>query len=302
MFPHGITTGAEWRRAPWSPTIAVMRSERRAAFEPAGGRGARACLAALVALPVLFAAGCGPEPAPVASAPVRPRALAQDLVPVYRVIAQGRFDVARSMAQDVLVKRPNDAQAMLLIGLTYSKTDNHGAAEPWFERALAADPNYYIGHEYRGDSLFRLGRLVEARRHFEAFLGFVPGEPKAHYQIGLVDAEEGKLADAETRFRRAIELMEALRKSEPRAYAGRSPELASYHARIADLHVARGEYEAARDELVRATELCPENISAFYTLSVVQRRLGDDTRADAALARYETARDAILARQGAQRR
>jgi tetratricopeptide (TPR) repeat protein len=285
------------------PTIAPMRSLGRVACGQAGRRGARAFLATLAAFPVLLATGCerAPEPA-AASAPTRPRALAPDLVPVYRLIAQGRFEPARSMAQQVLAARPHDAQAMLLIGLTYAKADNHGAAEPWFERSLASDPDYYIGHEYRGDSLFRLGRLVEARRHFEAFLGVVPDEPKAHYQLGLVDAEEGKLTDAEARFRRAIELMQELREREPRVYATRTPELAGYHARIADLHVARGAYEAARDELILATELCPENISAFYTLSVVQRRLGDDERADAALARYEAARDAILARQGAPRR
>lgn len=259
-------------------------------------------LSALALLPLAAVAGCGGDAEPAPTPPARPRALPQDLVAVYRVIAQGRFDEARRMAQQVLAARPDDGQAMLLIGLTYSKTDNHGAAEPWFERSLKADPDYYIGHEYRGDSLFRLGRLDEARREFEAFLGVVPSEPKAHYQLGLVDVEESKLADAEARFRRAIALMDDLRQRDPRATATRAPELASYHARLADVHSARGDYEAARSELLLATELCPENISAFYTLSVVQRRLGEDALADAALARYESAREAILARQGAQRR
>jgi hypothetical protein len=81
-----------------------------------------------------------------------------------------------------------------------------------------------------------------------------------------------------------------------------TPALPVTPARIADRAVARGYYHAARDQLLVATELCPGNISAFYTLSVVQRRLGDEASADAALARYENARDAIIATRGAQRR
>ena len=64
------------------------------------------------------------------------------------------------------------------------------------------------------------------------------------------------------------------------------------------VHFARGEYPAARAELLRATEISPGNISAFYTLSLVHRRLGEEALADQAAERYESARQALVAQQG----
>ena len=53
-------------------------------------------------------------------------------------------------------------------------------------------------------------------------------------------------------------------------------------ARLGDLHFARDDYPAARDELLEATRIWPHNISAFFTLSLVYRRLGEDALAEQA--------------------
>ncbi|MEZ6018483.1 MAG: tetratricopeptide repeat protein, partial [Planctomycetota bacterium] len=209
-------------------------------------------------------------------------------------IAQGRYAEARRMAEHYLARHPKEAQAMLMVGLTYSKADNHGAAQPWFERALAQDPNYYIGHEYLADSLFKQGALDAARREYEAFGAFVPTEPKVQYQLGLIDLELSALDAAEARFQRAISLLEALRARDPKMYNARLPDLASYHARLGDVAFARDDYTAARDAFLTATKLCPGNVSAFYTLSLAQRRLGEDALADEALARYEQGRATVV--------
>lgn len=271
----------------------------------------RAALA-LVLLCTLDSLGCTGESAdgppsdasaPSASgdAPQR-RMLAPELRGAARAIEEQRFETARALAQAHLTTHPDDGQAMFLLGLSHYWTGNYGAARPWLEQALARDPSFNVIHDFLGYSLFLLGELGPARREYEAFLAAQPREPKGHYGLGLIDLEESDLDTAANRFRHAIELHEELGRSElgrndPGQLAARAAEHAECHARLGEVHFARGEHEAARDALLRATALCPGNISAFYTLSLVQRRLGEDALADEAAAHFESARQALLARQ-----
>jgi len=188
---------------------------------------------------------------------------------------------------------------VLLLGMSHYWTQNYGAARPWLSKALELEPGLDGAREALGYSLLLLGELDGARREYEAYVARVPGDPKGHYGLGRIELEETDLDAAAERFRHAIELFDALSKSDPRALEARAGEYGECHARLGEVHFARGEYEAARDELVRATTIAPGNISAFYTLGLVYRRLGEDALADEAAGRYEAARQALLARQNA---
>ncbi len=233
--------------------------------------------------------------------PQRRRPLAPELREVTRAVEEQRFEDGQELAQRFVDSHPDDGQAHFLLGMTYYWTGNFGAARPWLERALELEPDIHVIHDSLGYALFMLGDLGGARREYEAFLAVAPGEPKGHYGVGLIELEETQLAEAEARFRRAIELFDGLQRSDPRQVATRLPELAECHARLGEVHFAGEDFEAARAELALATTICPGNISAFYTLSVVHRRLGEEELADQAAARYESARQAILARQRLER-
>jgi tetratricopeptide (TPR) repeat protein len=181
--------------------------------------------------------------------------------------------------------------------MSFYWTGNYGAARPWLERALAREPDLFAAREALGFSLLLLGELDGARREYETYVAAVPGDPKGHYGLGLIELEETHLDAAAERFRRAIALFEALEKKDPSAVAARQAEYAECHARLGEVHFARSEYAAARERLLRATAICPGNISAFYTLSLVHRRLGEEGLADQAAARFEDARQKLLAEQ-----
>jgi tetratricopeptide (TPR) repeat protein len=251
----------------------------------------RAC--ATLALLGLQGCGCSQEP------PRSPRPLAPELRAVLRAGDEGRLDLARRLAQQYAETHPGDGHGAYALGLAHAWNDNHGAARPWLERALALEPEMYPAHEALAKSLFLLGELAGARREYEAFLAVVPDEPRGHYGLGLIELEETRLEEAARRFARAIALFEALPAAQREA---RLSELAECHARLGEVHFARGEHAAARAELVRATGLCPTNISAFFTLSLVERRLGNERAADEAARRYEAARQALLAQQRAGKR
>lgn len=263
----------------------------------------RAC----VTLALLGVLGCGggsangsaagaSSPSGHQAAP-RKRPLAPELRAVTRAVEEQRFEDAQALAQEYVDSHREDGQALFLLGMTHYWTGNFGAARPWLERALELEPEIHVIHDSLGWALFMLGDLGGARREYEAFLAADPDEPKGHYGLGLIELDETRLEEAEARFRRAIELFEDMQRRDPGQVAPRLPELAECHARLGEVHFAREEFEAARAELVLATTICPGNISAFYTLSVVQRRLGNDALADQAAERYESARQALLARQ-----
>jgi len=229
----------------------------------------------------------------------QPRPIAPELRPVLRALEEQRFGACRALAQEHLAAHPQDPQALYLLGMSHYLTGNYGAARPWLVQTLEADPELEVAREPLAYSLLLLGELGGARREYEAYVAAVPGDPKGHYGLGLIELEEARLDVAAERFRRAIELFDELGRSDARQAATRQAEFAECHARLGEVHFARGEYQAARAELLRATEIAPGNISAFYTLSLVHRRLGEEALAVQAVGRYESARQALLAQQRA---
>jgi len=260
---------------------------------------------------ILAAAGivvwmaCGPEgcdsgtpsSSPPAGASTKPPPLPGELVEVMRFESRGQHVAARALAERYVKQHPKDGRGAFAIGLTYHTQGNHGAAAPHFARALELSPDYYLTHHYYGECLFMLGDLAGSRREHETHERADPLSPDAQYGIGLVDLEQSRLDAAADRFRRAIDLYETMKKSDPRRYQANRPGLARCHARLADVHFSRGEHERARDELLASTTIEPRNISAFYALSLVYRRLGEDALADEALSRYESAKEAIIRAQ-----
>jgi tetratricopeptide (TPR) repeat protein len=216
------------------------------------------------------------------------------LRPVVEALVDRRYEEARAGAQRYLQGHQRDGHALLLVGLTYFRTDNFGAARPWLERALECAPELEGVHDHLGHTLFMLGDLDGSRRVFEAYEELEPSQPRTQYFLGLIDLEQSDLDGAARRFRRAIGLFEELGRADPQRGEQRLPELAECRARLADVHFALDDYESARDELLAATRSCPGNISAFYMLSLVYRRLGDEALADQAAGRYESAKQAIL--------
>jgi tetratricopeptide (TPR) repeat protein len=273
--------------------MSVGRESPGGAGRPSRARGASCVLF------LLGSFGCsGGERSPAATPP-QPVQLAPELRTAARAIEERRYDVGRELAQAYLAAHPQDGQAHYFVGLSHYWTGNYGAARPFLERALELAPELWFAHDTLGSSLFLLGELGPARREYEAYLAAAPGDPKGHYGLGLIELEEARLAEAAGHFRRALELFEELGRSDPRRVAARQSELAECRARLGEVHFALGEHAAAREELLRATAIAPGNISAFYTLSLVHRRLGEEALADQAAARYESARRALVAQQGA---
>lgn len=238
-----------------------------------------------------------PQQPPSAPPAGQPITVAPPLQQAAQLCARGDFDAARALATQYATDNPADGLAEFVIGLTYHEAGNHGPAVAHFQRAVELTPQHARTHQYYGECLFMLGDLQGARREYEALRRARPDDPEGVYRIGLVDLEEARLDDAEARFREAIALFDGMARADPRQFAARRATVARCHARLADVHFARDDYQLARGELIAATTIEPRNISAFFTLSQVYRRLGRDDLARQALERYEAGKRQILEAQ-----
>lgn len=245
--------------------------------------------------------GCGREPdraaippartpvapvettAPAATPPGRetqeaPVALDPQLVAMATLISRQQTDIARARLQQYVEEHPDDGQAAFLLGLTYHREKRYTLARPWFESAAGLAPDYHPIHHFRGWCLYYLGDMRGARAAFERHLDLSPGEGDSNFALGLIAMDEDRLDDARRRFLHAIELQQGNPK--------RQRDVSKAHARLADVHILRGELQQARSELQLATGLWPQHYTAYYKLSRVLNRLGLNESADEAFRLY----------------
>ncbi|MHC4427280.1 MAG: tetratricopeptide repeat protein [Planctomycetota bacterium] len=208
-------------------------------------------------------------------AEAEPLTLHPDLVVAFRLIEGRRTEAARNALATYRETHPDDGKAAFLVGLTYHREKRYARAEPYFREAVELAPGYHPTYHFQGWCLYYLGRTEESRRALEEHLEYVPTEGDSHFALGLIDLDDDRLDDAERRFMRAIELQEG----DPR----RRADVSKAHARLADIFVRRDDLERARAHLEQATALWPEHYTAFYKLSRVLTRLGDEEGAREAM-------------------
>jgi len=148
---------------------------------------------------------------------------------------------ARFAAREALALDSTSAEAYTALGYGYMVYGfDWTGAEQNFRRAVAVNPNYAVGHHWYGDFLAGRGRLAESLRQMDrahqldplakqtgvergwvmylmgrsaraeaairAVLAQDPSYAQAHYRLGLVEIQEGRLSDAVSEIRRGIDL------------------------------------------------------------------------------------------------
>lgn len=174
----------------------------------------------------------------------------------------------------------------LILASALHKAQRHGAALPYFERALSAEPpvpGYAGGLHLQAWCLFQLGRLEESRELFERHAELVPDEGDTFIGLGRIALSEGRLDDAKSLLGRAAELHRtaAARGLDRRAGHGRAL------AWLGDVELARGELGAARAALEASVVVHPESPGAWGKLADVRAAQGDESGAEDARRRRD---------------
>jgi tetratricopeptide (TPR) repeat protein len=262
------------------------RSRRKAVT---AGRVAASVAAGLLLAGTVRAQDPGPSPAPAEAARKVP-ALDPGLTPAFHLIRAGRHPEARRAAEAYLASgaAAHPGQAQFILGLSYHRQRLYESAHAHFASALELEPDYVTAYFFHGFTLLNLGRLDEARKALETYLARGPEDPEAVFGRGLVALEQDRVDDAEQAFLRAIALGQA-KGVAPVVTADAGEDIARYYARLADVHLRRGDLPKARAALERSVELWPGHFEPWHKLAGVLRRLGDVEGAERAQARSELA-------------
>lgn len=99
-----------------------------------------------------------------------------------------------------------EAELALLEGTALARLGDAGRALPRIDAALALDPEHVEALAERGEALFELCRLDEARAALLEVVRRDPEDAGAHQTLGLVAERQGDAAEARRRLARAHEL------------------------------------------------------------------------------------------------
>lgn len=111
-----------------------------------------------------------------------------------------------------LVTFPNDVELLILRGQAEEASGSNpgmaagAGAIAFFERALAAAPNYFAPHHYLIHAYENVNRIDSAVQHGKAYVRLAPAVPHAHHMYAHGLRRAGRTKEAIVEFRNAYEL------------------------------------------------------------------------------------------------
>jgi Flp pilus assembly protein TadD len=247
-----------------------------------------------------------------------------------RDIDANNFEAAIAPLQKFIAEKPDLAFGHFQLGYAYTALTRNNDAQAEYERAIALDPKMpeaYLNlgillldkQEYAA-AVTPLSKVVEllpaqsrprsllavaqdrsgdkegAARSFEGVLHLEPNDLTANHYLGDLDLRRGKFAEAEARFRHALQIqpdapelllglaqsLEAQNKPEAldayRKYLTVRPQDSGARAHFVHLLVSNQEYDAALAELDRADagkSLSLDSLRLRADIQIGQNKLGD---------------------------
>lgn len=161
----------------------------------------------------------GTMPADAASKHFYKGTISQSVATADQLMTKGKYAAAQDYYKAALKKNPHDTNANIGFGMALAKQFKLDAAEEQFNKALARDPNNPGAHA--GKALAMLNRLQsssntirkskdtvlkDAEAEAQKAVGADVQTPEAHYALGMVYKEQGRLSDAAGEMKKAIQL------------------------------------------------------------------------------------------------
>jgi tetratricopeptide (TPR) repeat protein len=193
---------------------------------------------------------------------------------------------ALEQADQVLRQVPDDANALLIAGISQVRLDRPEAALVPLQRFVAlrkdgpmarTDTALEAAYYYLGQSYVELGQPAAAIPLLEAALLISPIDADALYQLGLALDADGQPELAVQKYGEAVRLVPDFEEAYRAMTAGYAALDRPDHVMYAQGMVAfcRKDYQAAVSNLERATEALPGFAPAFLGLGLSYEGLGN---------------------------
>lgn len=175
---------------------------------------------------------------------------------------ENRLDIALQEGKKAIAADPKNANAHNVMGLIYQRLGQNGLAENHFKRAIAIDPhNFYALNAY-GSFLCQLSRFDQALVQFD---NAVKNPLNRVREVALTNAGICAYSSGD-KDKADVYLRDALNNNGRHA-----PAL----AQMAEVNYDRGDYQAARDYLLRFEAVAGHNPKTLWTGVRIAKRLGD---------------------------
>jgi predicted O-linked N-acetylglucosamine transferase (SPINDLY family) len=118
----------------------------------------------------------------------------------------GRLAEADTLYRQILAIDPQNVDALHLLGVLATQTQQHAAGAELIRRAITLQPNAAVLHYNLGCALQGALRPAEAEAAFHQALALQPAYPEALNNLGDIRRDQKNYPDAERLFRRALAL------------------------------------------------------------------------------------------------
>jgi len=168
------------------------------------------------------------------------------------------------IAQDILNRFPNDAEAHFNLGRAHGRAGRYIDAIAAFERGLTLDPNRPDIYRALATLATRSDREEDAVEFLQEAIKLVPKAPNFHERLGLALLHLGRLDEALEAFKTEKEL------------SPNDPYVCIY---MGEIYLLQDRLEQARAALEQGLRLGPDIAQTYYSLAQVCAKQGDRQRA-----------------------
>ena len=194
-----------------------------------------------------------------------------------QLMVDGKYAEAVEVFKQIVAIVPNNVEALAGMGMALGRQQKLDEADTQFNRVLELDANNAVAH--CGKAMTALNRLQttsesdkkqrtillkQAGRECNKALDADPRVVEAHYLLGKVYREEGRLDRAEQAFGGAAKL---------------DPKYANAWAYLGFVQVQQGKYSVGEENLRRAISISANNSTAFFGLGQMYAKQGQFDKA-----------------------
>lgn len=103
----------------------------------------------------------------------------------------GRLDAAQAAYEALLAQQPDHAEALHLLGVLHHQREDHAAALPYLQAAIALSPQRALFHGNLGSVLLALGEPAGAIAAYRHALQLAPNHANTRFNLGVALEQTG---------------------------------------------------------------------------------------------------------------
>jgi Flp pilus assembly protein TadD len=163
----------------------------------------------------------------------------------------GKLEEAEDVCSDILDERPDNAEALHLLGLIFHKRGDHNRAAKHIRKAIKVNPNDADAYYDLGNVLQDKGQITSAITNYKKAVKLNPQYVEAYNNMGIALQDSGRLDKAIASYKEALRI---------------NPDYVDAHNNIGVAFQEKGQLDEAITHFQKALLLMPNYTDAYQNL------------------------------------